>query len=94
MDARSLVASLTVLASCACAPASRTPEHDRTSTAVATAGDSREHAPDGRMTIPAEVDEVSTDIDRSAVVCRKEVPTGTRLEQTVCRTRAEIADHW
>ena len=95
MLARSLIALLALLVLSGCGTATPPFARAPSDAPVATADQSTTEAPEKpRKTTTAEVDEVSTDIDESPVVCRKEIPTGTRLEQTVCRTRTEIAEHW
>jgi hypothetical protein len=92
MHARSLIASVTVLALCACATEARPPEDEPSAEPAATALQSSDAAsikPVARA--PVGVDEVSTDVDVSPLVCRKEAPTGTRLEQVICWRRTEAS---
>jgi hypothetical protein len=91
MRARALTASFAFLVLSACATAARPPE-ERPSVGPAVIASQSNDAAAGeqKTTTPAVLDEVSTNIDDAPVVCRQEIPTGSRLGQLVCRSRAEV----
>jgi hypothetical protein len=95
MHARTLIVSLTFVALSACATAARPPANRPSAESAATAGQSTEAA--SGEAVPATFDEVATNVDQAPIVCRKEAPIGSRLEQTVCRSRTEPSrtyKHW